>query len=102
MDFAGKAMNISTESKKLTIEGSVIIVSILLAFAIDAGWEKYQETQQESEILIGLERDFQYTLQALAYTRVISENYLEAVDELFPYPGPESHQLSANEANLLV
>ena len=33
--------------KRITIEGSVIILSILLAFAIDAGWDARQGSQKE-------------------------------------------------------
>jgi hypothetical protein len=33
--------------KRITIEGSVITLSILLAFAIDAGWDTRKESPEE-------------------------------------------------------
>lgn len=40
-------------------EGITIVVSILLAFAIDAGWDRYREEARESLALAGLRGDFQ-------------------------------------------
>lgn len=40
------------------IDGAAIVLSILLAFAIDAGWDEIQERRAEQEILAGLETDF--------------------------------------------
>jgi hypothetical protein len=37
--------------RRLTVEGVVIVVSILLAFAIDAAWQERQERQDELEAL---------------------------------------------------
>lgn len=36
---------------RLVLEGAVIIASILLAFAIDAGWDEYRESQEVGELL---------------------------------------------------
>ena len=40
------------------IESAVIVVSILLAFGIDAWWDERQDRREEAEILAGLEREF--------------------------------------------
>jgi hypothetical protein len=40
------------------MDGAAIVLSILLAFAIDAGWEEMQERRAEQEILAGLQTDF--------------------------------------------
>jgi len=40
------------------VEIAVIVLSILLAFAIEAWWDERQEREDEREILAGLEREF--------------------------------------------
>lgn len=41
------------------VEGVTIVISILLAFSIDAGWNRYQEDARASEALAGLRGDFE-------------------------------------------
>jgi predicted negative regulator of RcsB-dependent stress response len=43
-------------TRRFLIEGTVIVVSILLAFGIDAGWESYQAGQEEQAVLQDLHR----------------------------------------------
>jgi len=43
---------------RITAEGAAIVVSILLAFAIDAAWQHRGEVAEEREILVGLEAEF--------------------------------------------
>ena len=45
--------------RKLGIESVAVLVSILLAFAIDAWWDGYQESRRESQLLDGLAADFE-------------------------------------------
>ena len=45
--------------KRLAAEGVAIVVSILLAFAIQAWWEFRQANQQRLSLVIPLDRDFQ-------------------------------------------
>jgi len=40
--------------RNLLIEGLVIVASILLAFAIDAGWDQVREREQEQRLLVQL------------------------------------------------
>ena len=42
----------------MTAEGAAIVVSILLAFAIDAWWEERQERTEEQQILLDLADEF--------------------------------------------
>jgi hypothetical protein len=44
---------------RFLLEGVVIVFSILLAFAIDAGWDEWQERRAETEILQALEADLE-------------------------------------------
>lgn len=40
---------------RISAEAAAIVVSILLAFAIDAAWQHRGEVAEEREILVGLE-----------------------------------------------
>ena len=42
---------------RLFAEATAIVLSILVAFAIDAGWENMREREEEQEILAGIQRD---------------------------------------------
>lgn len=44
--------------KRLAVEAAAIVVSILLAFGIDAWWDARKDVVEEREILIGLEIEF--------------------------------------------
>jgi hypothetical protein len=43
---------------RIVAESVAIVLSILLAFAIDAWWDERQEAEEEYEVLVGLEADF--------------------------------------------
>ena len=60
----------STRNRDLFIEGIVIVLSILLAFGIDALWDQHQQRLEEEEILASLESDFAANLQSV--TRIIA------------------------------
>jgi hypothetical protein len=50
---------------RLLVEGAVIVASILLAFAIDRGYETYQERREEAAILEGLRSDLLANREAI-------------------------------------
>ena len=47
-----------TGARRLAAEGLVIVASILLAFAIDAAWDGYQERRFRDELVAGLRAEF--------------------------------------------
>ena len=51
---------------RLIAEGGAIVVSILLAFAIDAWWEERQERVEEQQILQDLADEFTLIRDVLA------------------------------------
>lgn len=55
-----------TDWKRLALEAAAIIVSILLAFAIDAWWQERVERQEEEEILVALLADFRQAKENIA------------------------------------
>ena len=44
--------------KRLSAEGAAIVISILLAFGIDAWWDARNELAEEREILLGLDAEY--------------------------------------------
>ena len=48
----------ASRARRLLLEGLVIVASILLAFAIDAGWDERQEREAERRLLVALEAEF--------------------------------------------
>ncbi len=44
--------------KRLAVEAAAIVVSILMAFSIDAWWDGRKDQLEEQEILVGLEVEF--------------------------------------------
>jgi len=55
----------STKASRFVVEALVIVMSILLAFGIDAWWDARQERREEAEILAGLHREFSDNRDAL-------------------------------------
>ena len=48
--------------RRILIDGAVIVVSILLAFSIDAWWNNRIEQQREREQLVSMRAEFQASL----------------------------------------
>ena len=70
---------------RMLLEGVVIVLSILLAFSIEAGWEERQERRAEAEILQALLAEFEtykerFTRRAEFYDRT-SEAIVWFLDE---------------------
>lgn len=61
--------------KRILIEGTAIVLSILLAFAIDAWWNGYQDRQKERKILEVLLVEFELLEDELNWSR----NYYGAI-----------------------
>lgn len=68
---------------KLTLEGFVIVASILLAFALDAAWESRQERQARNE-----------------YLRVLHDEFVTAANEMQEQIKYHERQLGAIETML--
>lgn len=70
---------------RILLEGVVIVLSILLAFAIDAGWEERQERRAETEILRALSAEFeayeQRFIRRSAFYEQTSEQIVWFLDE---------------------
>ena len=61
-----------TKRRHLT-EGLVIIVSILLAFGIDAAWAEYSETREAHRLLDSIREDVQATQDEIALQQTLND-----------------------------
>lgn len=68
--------------RRLATEGIVIVVSILLAFAIDAAWDGYQEEQRVDEYVVALRGEFEEARLEMAEQLGDRTYQLAAVDSL--------------------
>jgi len=66
----------------------LIVVSILLAFGIQAWWEGHRERREVQEALVGLRADFERNLSSLAEAREANEAIQIAAQSLLALTGP--------------
>jgi len=67
---------------RLIVEGIVIVLSILLAFAIDAWWDERQERIEEADILLGLQYEFVGNREELQRRITLHSEIMLAIKEL--------------------
>ncbi len=68
--------------KRISAEGVAIVISILLAFGIQAWWESRQNQAEEVEILAGLEQEFKENVDVLEVRSQRVQTALAEVGEL--------------------
>ena len=70
--------------KRISAEGAAIVVSILLAFSIEAWWENYQDRSEEQGILLGLKSEFEQNLglieTEISYRNAVIDSILKIFD----------------------
>jgi len=64
---------------RFVVEGLVIVVSILAAFALDTSWERVQERENEQETLIALGSEFRDARAEIERRRAYQRRILAAV-----------------------
>jgi hypothetical protein len=67
---------------RITIEATAIIVSILVAFAIDAWWEDRRERQEERDYLSSLRQELIIGLDLLANRESVHKEIIESHEDL--------------------
>ena len=68
--------------KRVGVEATAIVLSILLAFAIDAWWENRQERQFEQETLLGLQSEYQGHREVLVQHNELYVLFLSSIASL--------------------
>ena len=75
--------------RKIGLEGAVIVVSILLAFAIDAWWEERNARDAELEQLARVAQELDANTQRLQRKLKVVERSIAGTEELISWMGPE-------------
>ena len=87
---------------RLFAESLAIIVSILLAFAIDAWWDDIQNRKDERLILESLLEEFQEKTEVLTFRRTFNEAILNAARELLRIASESEATVKTDEIDRLV
>lgn len=74
----------------LALEAALIVVSILLAFAIDAAWDGREEGRRGGELIAALHADFTRNQELLASARAAHESYRQAAQDFLALATPGS------------
>lgn len=93
---------IRSQWQKWISEGLVIVVSILLAFAIDALWDERQERIEEKEVLEALLVEFQLNRTEAADVIEAHQRGRQRVAELARMTTAEAAALRNNEADAIL
>ncbi|NNJ71608.1 MAG: hypothetical protein HKP09_00350 [Enterobacterales bacterium] len=88
--------------KRLISEGIVIVISILLAFGIDAKWAQYQVEQEEKVALASIQSEFEQNLKQLDYVINYHLQAREHMSQLFNLPDEKIQQLTQTEISEFI
>ncbi len=83
-------------------EGAVIVLSILLAFGIDAWWEGRQERAEEREALEALADDFDAAARELESERLLVDSLLTASHAILRWTGPDADSRHVDSLALVL
>jgi hypothetical protein len=75
--------NNSIPWKRISAEGATIVISIILAFSIDAWWDERQERRDEIEILDRLQAELSVNTERIDRVSVFRNRKLDYAVELF-------------------
>lgn len=73
--------------RRTLIESTAIILSILLAFAIDAGWDAFKERKQERVFLESLLSDFEEARGSIEESNETHANFIASARRLLALHG---------------
>ena len=87
----------SIQWKRIIAEGAAIVVSILLAFSIEAWWDDRQDRAEEQGILLGLKSEFERNLAMIETELSYRDAVIDSIMKIFdasaartsPEPEPE-------------
>lgn len=88
--------------RRALIEGFVIVVSILLAFGIDAAWETSRERAEEAQFLADLRDEFDANRTALRVVIAERESRVILTRILIREAGPDKQGLSSDSLAVLA
>ena len=83
-------------------EAVAIILSILIAFGIDAGWDEWQERQEESDILTALRSEYESNLVLVQEVIDLHAGHMEDLEIVSGLTPADYDTMSVNTASRLV
>lgn len=87
---------------RILVEGVVVVISILLAFGIDAWWDQRQGRDAERVLLAGLVNDFEATMRIVEEDRDRLEEAAGTTEELMSFGASRRTEISAARADTLL
>ncbi len=97
-----KMPTLTKHKRQLLAEGILIVVSILLAFAIDASWNERLRRQDQQRTLRALEQDFEAASELLSKVSLAHKNGVGAGEALLIFTGPQATSIDSDRlADLL-
>lgn len=92
----------SVDWKRLSIEGLVIVVSILLAFAIDAWWDEQRETSDASDQVARVVAELRANVAILEVQDQLLDYATQAAKEFLSIMGPDAERVSTQEIGSMM
>ena len=83
--------------KRVSVEGAAIVISILLAFAIQAWWDEHKEFEDERVVLEALLDEFRARKETLRIRRSFNEEILKSATTLIRASVESGHTITAAE-----
>lgn len=83
----------SLNQRKLLAEGFLIVISILLAFAIDASWSERLRRQDQQAVLRLLEQDFEAALELLNKISLAHNSGVKSGEAMLRFTGPDANSV---------
>ena len=90
------------EPRRYLVEGIIIVLSILLALAVDAAWEDYQERQLEQEYLVGLAAEFRSCAMELQSDQERRQTIMALGGEILAQDGAQPQSFTGRDLNTLL
>lgn len=88
--------------RRFLLEGTIIVLSILLAFWIDAWWQESEERKRELVVLQALSSDLERMRNAFDQQRSFNEAMLAATTELLDAGTAGEHDLGPDQVDALL
>lgn len=82
--------------RRIIVESVAIVLSILLAFTIDAGWDAFKERNQEKAFLESLLDDFEETRSRIDESIVVHMRFIVSARQLLEFHGSDTPDIESD------
>lgn len=94
--------SILIRSLPLIREGAAVVAAILIAFAIDAGWDARKTAEDTREALVGLEEELVQNQRLVSSATAADRRIVAISDEILAMDAASMAQISADSAATLI